>query len=354
MFMPVYSTRDLIPFVNQLEQKILEMNEAFKDWDLNKYRVLQSVNRIDATFTTAMTALVRADEALAEIGTATFRSAASRGKRLEDTLNKLKNEIYEIAATVPANGGGALTEGIFYDELNNAIASVDATIEDGLKLDYRLREIQEMAAYGNVAIQKELYMPYKYSVTNPSSLTIEIPSQDEIVFVDGEVTVLNQEGTPFLDENQQLITGTINTNGIVTLTAIPSDMCYLYFPVQMKFKDIPKEFLYLFMQQMIQKNSRIMEFILTFEKQLLDILQDIDYMKGTQWTPDFSIMRNHQEIVKEGITPKGLNVEVVDGKAHVTFSYNDHPHLSHFILEIWDEAQQRFVPYDGVNGIVQK
>lgn len=48
-------------------------------------------------------------------------------------------------------------------------------------------------------------------------------------------------------------------------------------------------------------------------------------------------MRNHQDVVKEGITPKGLQVQVQDGMANVTFSYADHPHLSHFILEKWDE-----------------
>jgi hypothetical protein len=354
--MPVYSSRDLIPFVNQLEQKINEMNNSFKDWDNNKYKILNAVGRVDSTYTTSMTALVRADEALAEISTACFKSTANRGKRLEDTLNKLKNEIYEIAATIQAEGGGggALTEGVYYDELNNAIASVDATIEDGMKLDYRLREIQEIAATGVDLSNKELYMPYKHSMTDLSTRSFMIPQQDGIVFVDGEVTVLNQEGDPFLDENNRIITGTIDANGQVELSTIPPEPYNLYFPVQMKLKDIPMDFLYLFMQQMLQKNSRILEVVLAFEHQLSHILEDIEYMKGINWTPDFSIMRNHQELVKEGITPKGLSVEVVDGMVHVTFSYNDHPYLSHFILEKWDEEQQKFVPYDGLNGIVNK
>ena len=358
--MPVYSSRDLIPFVNQLEQKINEMNESFKDWNLNKYKILNAVGKVDSTYTTSMTALVRADEALAEISTACFKSTANRGKRLEDTLNKLKNEIYEIAAIIQAEGGGggALTEGVYYDELNNAIASVDATIEDGMKLDYRLREIQEIATTGvNLFDQlsnKELYMPYKYSVTEAAIQSLVIPEQEGIIFVDGEVTVLNEEGDPFLDEDNRIIVGTIDASGQVQLSAAPPEPFHLYFPVQMKLKDIPDDFLYLFMQQMIHKNSRVMKAVLNFEHQINTILEDIEYMKGVNWTPDFSIMRNHQELVKEGITPKGLNVEVVDGMVHVSFSYNDHPYLSHFILEKWDEEQQRFVPYDGLNGIVNK
>lgn len=352
--MPIYNTRDLLPFVNSLEVRLNEMNEGLSQWNTNKNKLIASIAKTDSSYVTAMSALVRADEAMSEIGTATFKSTAQRGKRLEDTLNNLRAEMYEIAETVEKNGGGgALTEGLFYDELNNAIASVDVTIEDGLKLDYRLRELQDMALTGGELSSKNVYMPYKFEVAEPAFHT-NIPQDEEIVFVDGDVTVLSEEGLPFLDENLKIITGTINKDGVVVLSALPPTPYTLYFPVQMKLKNIPEDFLYLFLQQIVQKNSQIMETVLGFETKLGLILDDIELMKGTQWTPDYSIMRNHQDVVKEGITPKGVNVEVIDGMAHVKFSYNDHPYLSHFVVEKWNEEQKKFLPYDGVNGIVSK
>jgi hypothetical protein len=352
--MPIYNNQDLIPFVNQLEQSLLTMNQSLSDWNANKNKIISSIGKTDSTYTTAMSALVRADEAMSEIGTATFKSSAQRGKRLEDTLNNLRAEMYEIAEKVgDGSGGGALTEGMFYDELNNAIASVDVTIEDGLKLDYRLRELQDMALTGGNLSNKNLHMPYKFEVSEPS-MNVVIPEDEEIIFVDGEVTVLNAEGLPFLDENLKIITGTVDDSGNVQLTAMPPEPYTMYFPVQMSMKDIPEDFLYLFLEQILQKNSQVMEVVLGFETKLGTIVTDIELMKGTHWTPDYNIMRNYRDIVKEGITPKGVNVEVVDGMAHLMFSHNDHPHLSHFVAEKWNEETKEWIPYDGVSGIIQK
>lgn len=351
--MPIYNTRDLIPFVNGLEEQLMQMNESLLQWDVNKNKLIASIAKTDSTYTTAMSALVRADEALSEIGTATYKSTAQRGKRLEDTLNNLRAEMYQIAETVGSGGGGSLTEGMFFDELNNAIASVDVTIEDGLKLDYRLRELQDLALAGGDLSSKNVHMPYKYEVNEPVQ-HLTIPASDEIIFVEGEVTVLNAEGLPFLDEKLEVIAGSINDKGEIILSGLPPEAYTLYFPVRMNLKDIPEDFLYLFLQQIVQKNSKVMEVVLGFESKLQAILDDIEQMKGTQWTPDYNIMRNHQDIIKEGITPKGVRTEVVDGMAHVTFSYNDHPQLSHFVVEKWDEETKRFVPYDGINGIVSK
>lgn len=352
--MPIYNSKDLIPFVNILEQRIAEAMASITTWDANKNKIINALPRLDSTYTTALSALVRADEAMSEIGTATFTSAAQRGKRLEDTLNNLKEEVYEIAANaVGSGGGGELTEGVFYEELNNAIASVDATIEDGLKLDYRLRELQDLATTGGSLSDKRVYMPYKYQLDTPVP-AFSVPQADGIVFVDGEVTVLNLEGMPMTGANGRIITATIDATGQVRFSVTPEQSVLLYFPVDMSFGDIPQDFLYLFMQQVLQKNSSMLEVTLGLREQLDEIFADIEAMKGVNWTPDFSIMRNYQDIVKEGITPKGLNVEIVDGKANVMFSYNDHPHLSHFVLERLDPETNNFVPYDGESGIVQK
>lgn len=354
--MPITNTRDLIPFVNELEEKLITINGSLADWEENKFKMLYATNKVEGLQTTATSALVRADEAMAEIGTATFDSSAKRGKRLEDTLQKLKKDVYEIAASVEGSGsgGGELTSGSLYKELNNAIASVDATVEEGLKLDYRLRELQERATVGFNLSSKIMHMPSKHHVPEPSTASFLVPLQQGSVFLEADVTVLDGAGSPFLDEDNTLITGKIKPSGEVLLTALPQEAFTLYFPVEMKMKDIPEDFLNLFMHQVMSKNSRVMEVVLAFENEIEDVISDIEQMKGVDWTPDFSIMRNHQEIVKEGITPKGMDVEVVDGLAHVTFSYNDHPDLSHFIMERWDEEQKRFIPYDGANGIVNK
>lgn len=352
--MPIYSTRDLIPFVNQLEAKIIDMNSSVDQWDAEKYKLINASKKVDNNYKTAIGALVRADEALAEIGTATFKSTARRGKRLEDTLNELRNEMFEIAAQVEGTGGGGeLTGGMFYEELNNAISSVDPTINDGIKLDYRLRDLQDQAAKGIQLSNKELIVAYKHEVDTVVK-PFTLPPEEGIIYVGGDVTVLNQEGNPMLDAGGKIITGTIDPTGLITVTADVLEPSTLYFPVQMKLKDIPDDFLYLFMEQMVKKNSRIMETVLGVEEKINAILKDIEYMKGVDWTPDFSIMKNHQELVKEGITPKGLQVEVKDGMAHATFSYNDHPYLSHFVMERWDEETKTWIPYDGVNGIIQK
>lgn len=349
--MPVYTSRDLIPFVNNLEERINAMMESLSQWNEVKYDLVSLPKQVQTNKQNATTALIRADEAMTEIGTATFRSTEQRGKRLEDTLNKLRSEIYELAQNITGTGGGELTEGVFYDELNNAIASVDVTIEDGLKLDYRLRELASSADIGVKTSEKELVMPYKYEMETPSQEVV-IPEQEGVIFLDAEVTVLNQNGDPFLDQNNEIITGIINSSGKVVLTEIPLQPCRLYFPVQMKFKDIPDDFLYLFAQQMIQKNSRIMEVILTFEDDLKQVIDDVKYMKGVNWTPDISLMKNHQDIIREQITPKGLRVEVKNGIAHLMFSYNDSPELSHFVGECYDEETKSWIPYNGTDGII--
>lgn len=355
--MPITNSRDLIPMVNKLEEKIEEMNLSLGDWEREKYKILNLSSKFDATSNNAMTALIRADEALTEISTACFSSTANRGKRLEDTLVQLKNEVYKIASSVGGNGngtgGGELTKGVLFDELNNAIASVDVNIEDGLKLDYRLRQLQEMALANVEKINKELYIPYKHNV-DVEEESFSIIKANGVVFIDGDVSVLTSDGMPARDEYNRFVKGSITEKGVVTLSTISQKGWVLYFPVRMQFKDIPEDFLYIFLQQMVQKNSKITQILFDLEEVVQSVQEDMKSMKGASWTADFSIMRNHQDVVKEGITPKGLQVQVQDGMANVSFSYADHPHLSHFILEKWDESKKDYVPFDGKQGIVSK
>jgi hypothetical protein len=352
--MPIYNTRDLIPFVNELEARIDGMFVEVDEWRREKGRLLTSLDTISSNRTRSTTALVKADEALAELNSATFEIVAQRGQRLKTLIDQLKAQMFSIAEEVAGSSRAGYDERI-NAEIDNAISSVEAEIEDGLKLDYRLQMIQQIAVEGQALNDKELYMPYVYEwTTNLDQTQIVVPETDGVVFVQGDVTVLTFDGNIVQDEEGNLITGTIDEQGKVTVTASPKQKVKLYFPVQMAFKDVPKDFLLMFMQMMIQKNSEYMKQIAKFQTTLNGLLKDIQAMKGENWTIDFSIMKNHQDIIKESITPKGLQVEVKNGMVHATFSYNDHPYLSHFILERWNEDTKQWEPFDGQNGIIYK
>jgi hypothetical protein len=351
--MPVFDTRNIIPFVNDLETKINGMTTAVDDWKKEKGRILLGLDTINSNKNRSTTALIKADEALSEIGTATFDVVAQRGRRLKTLIDNLKAEVYEIAQNAGGSGGVGFDPRI-NAEVDNAVSSVDAVVADGLKLDYRLHKITEVAMKGEALSEKDMVIPQievfnDLMVSNP----VLTPAAG-ILFIEGDVTVLGEDGEPLLDADNDLITGSVDVNGQVNLSAAPGKTVKLIFPAEMDMKDIPKDFLYVFLQTVIQKNSNYMQDILNFQNLLRDVLTDIRAMKGENWTADYSIMRNHQELVKESITPKGLQVEVKDGMAHATFSYNDHPALSHFVVEKLDATTNQWVPYDGSNGVITK
>ena len=352
--MPVYNTRELIPFVNELEARINGMNVEVDEWRKEKGRILTSLDTINSNRVRSTTALVKADEALTELNTATFDIVAQRGQRLKTLIENLKKQMFDIAQEAGSGKAVGYDERI-NAEIDNAVSSVEAEVEDGLKLDYRLRKIQEIAMEGKTLSEKDLYLPYVYELDHDlDQTTISLPPLGGIEFLQGEVAVLRMNGDIITDEEGNIISGTIDEKGVVTLTAAPKEEVKLYFPVQMELKEIPKDFLLIFMQMMVQKNSEYMRQIAKFQNTLADIIKDIQAMKGENWTIDFSIMRNHQDIIKESITPKGLQIEVKNGMVHASFSYNDHPYLSHFVLEKWNEDTQQWEPFDGAHGIVYK
>lgn len=355
--MPIYNTKNIVDFVNNLESKLNEVGSITEDWDKNKAKVLTSISKIEGINVNAVQSLVKADEALSELSTATFTSAAARGKRLEDTLNKLKQSIFSAIENGDiigiGSGGGELTGGMFYEELNNAIAEVDPTIEDGIKLDYRLRSIQEMAARGEKVGTKDMLLPQKYFLEIPKDIFVDIPKKEDQRFVLGDVTVLGEDLLPTY-QNDEMITGTISEEGRVILTAIPEKPVYLYYPVQMDFLDIPQEFGYLFFDLLLDKHSPIMRSIVKIQDIIDTLAYDLDYMKGEKWTPDFSIMSNHKDFLRETLTPKGINVDVQNGQSVVSFSYEDNEMLSHFIAETWNEETQKWEPINNNGGVINK
>jgi len=349
--MPVYSTRDLIPFVNKLEERVEALNSSISDWIAQKNRILTSIDDMQGSRNLALTSLAKADEALSEIGTATFNVVANRGQRLNKLIQELKNEMYIIAQN--AKGGKGYDPRI-NKEIDNAVSSVDSVIEDGLKLDYRLRQLQEAAMHGVHLSEKEIIFPYMTDTIMVTDTSIVLEPIEGFQFVDGEVTVLDEKGMPAVNRFNEFVSGTIDSSGNIELTDIPVTPVKIYFPVEAAFKDIPADFLRIFLQTIVQKNNEQFKKLMVFENLLGEILSDIRSMKGQNWTVDFSIMRNHQDIIKESITPKGLHVEVKNGLAYASFSYNDHPYLSHFILEKWDEESKKFVPFDGKSGVIPK
>ncbi|SFJ65794.1 hypothetical protein SAMN02799624_05417 [Paenibacillus sp. UNC496MF] len=350
--MPVSNTNELIPFVNQLEAKLNDLSTSMSSWQQNKGAILAAVPQVAINKTNAITAIVKAEDALAELNTATFGVVAAKGQKLKKLLEDLKAQVVEIAE----NASGTGVESYIKDEVNNAIAEVDSVVDDGLKLDFRLRRIQEMAQDSLDFINRDIVMPYKLELThNVTETVIQVPAEEGIIFLDGLVTVLDENGEKgFLTSSNRLLLGSIDVTGQIILDEAPKQPVRLYFPVQMKFKDVPDDFLYFLLETVVSKTSPLMEMLQRFEKMLTGVLTDIEAMKGVEWTADFSIMRNQKEIVTESITPKGLMVTVQDGMAHATFSYNEHPLLSHFILEKWDEDANDWKPYDGDHGIIAK
>jgi hypothetical protein len=350
--MPISNTKDLIPFVNQLEARLNDLNASMASWQENKGAILSAVPQVNVNRTNAITAIVKAEEALAELSTATFGVAAAKGQRLKKLLEDLKEQVIQIAQNVTGTG----VEPYIKNEINNAIAEVDSVVDDGLKLDYRLRRIQEMAQHSLDFINRDIVMPYKVELNyNVGDTIIQLPKEEGIIFVEGVVTVLDENGEKgLLTSNNSLLTGRIDENGLVLLDEAPKKPVRLYFPVKMQFKDVPDDFLYFLLETVVSKTSPLMEMLMRFEKMLTGVLADIESMKGQDWTIDFSIMRNHKELVMESITPKGLSISVQDGMAHVTFSYNDHPFLSHFVVEKWDEEENTWKPYDGQYGVIMK
>lgn len=349
--MPITDTRNIIPFVNNLEARIVSFENDLRSWNENKSEIISIVPRVSQNRSQAISAIVKAEEALAELNTATFGVVASKGQRLKKLLDDLKQSVYEIAQ----NATPSSFSDRYAQEIDHAVSEVDSMVQDGLKLDYRLRQIQEKAQVGVDQSNKEIVVPYKHEIaSNLNSISVQVPEQEGVQFIEGDVTVLNESGDKgILDANGNLITGRINSEGYIVLSAIPRQPVNLYFPVKMQQKNVPEDVLYFLLNTVVQKTSPLMEQLMRFEQTLTDIISDIANMKGINWTVDHSIMSNHQNIVKEAITPKGLDLEVRDGMIYVRFSYNDHPYLSHFVLERLD-SNNKWQPYDGEQGIINK
>lgn len=353
--MPITNSKDIINFVNGLEQSIIKLQKDIVSWNENSEDLINSRGELTNTSTIARQTMVRADNALAEINTAVIASTATAGRRLDDTLKKLKQDIYlaiENGDIVGVGGGGEVTSGEVYEEINNAIAEVDPTIQSGLRLDYRLKELYNLANAGSLALEKKIYTPRKFVPGEVTDLTVQGEVSVTEKFVAGEVTVLDETLLPIIGGAGDFITATIDETGLITFSEIPTKRMILFYPIEIEFKDVEKDFLYIMMEMLLKKNNPLMQQVLGISTHLNNILADIEAMKGAEWTVDFSIMSNHLDIIKESITPKGVYLSVEDGKTNVSFSYTDSPLISHFVAEKFDEGTGEWVPANANGGII--
>ncbi|WDI05097.1 hypothetical protein PUW25_26365 (plasmid) [Paenibacillus urinalis] len=352
--MPITDTRNIVQFVNDLESRINNLDQDLLDWENNKTQILNALPQINLNRTNAITAIVKAEDALAELNTATYGVVAAKGQRLKKLLDDLKAQVIEIAENAP--GKGVEIDSYIQDEINNAIAGVDSAIHDGLKLDYRIRQVQDMAQEGVEFAQKEIILPFSHKTINPlNHYEVQLEPQEGVEYVRGDLTVLDASGDRVvLGTNQEAITGTVYESGLIILSESPKVPVTLIYPARLNFNDVPEDFLYYTLQMMLSKSSPTLTFVQKVESIVTEILTDVRYMKGTNWTVDHSIMRNRKDILLESITPKGLQVDVQNGNVHAMFSYNDHPNLKHFVLEKLNPETNEFEPYDGAEGIISK
>lgn len=355
--MPITNSKDIINFVNGLEQHIFNLQSDIYSWNTSKEEISDSLSELGNTSTMARQTMIRADNALAEINTAVIASTALQGRRLDDTLKKLKNDIFlaiENGDIVGLGGGGEVTSGEIYEEINNAIANVDPMILPGLRLDHRLQEIYNLANTGAAALEKDIFVPRKFIPGDITSLTLQGEVLSTERFVAGEVTVLDENSLPIIGSKNELITAQIDESGLITLSEIPMVRTVLFYPIEIEFKDVERDFLYILMEMMLKKNHPMMQQVMMISSNLNGILEDIEAMKGANWTVDFSIMQNHLDIMREAITPKGVYLTVEDGKTNLSFSYQDSPLISHFVVEKLDPATGEWMPANENGGIINK
>ena len=355
--MPITNSKDIIGFVNGLEQSILALQRDIRSWNDSKEEITNSTVELSNTSTIARQTMIRADNALSEINTAVIASTALAGKRLDDTLKKLKQDIFlaiENGDIIGIGGGGEVTSGEIYEEINNAIANVDPMVLPGLRLDHRIQEVYNLANAGASALEKDIYIPRKFVPGEITTLTIQGDVLSTEKFVAGEVTVLDENALPIIGSKNELITAQIDEAGLITLSEIPLVKTVMYYPIEIEFKDVERDFLYVLMEMLLKKNNPMMQQVMMLSTNLNGILEDIEAMKGVNWTPDFSIMQNHMDIVKEAITPKGVYLTVEDGKTNLSFSYEDSPLISHFVVEKFDADSGEWMPANENGGIINK
>lgn len=360
--MPITNTRDVIPFVNELEKDIERLTKDLGTWLAERQKVQGYSSEIAEIRFRSTGAFSRAEEALMELGNATSGVVALKGQRLKKVLEDLKKEVKVIAeeAAAGGGGGGAFFDERITDEINNAVAGMSSLIPDGLKLDARIQQVADLAAQGGDLGNKEMVVPIKRTVQYLGQNEIILPEDADIRYIDGEVALVDETGDAVLTTQGKAAVAQVRAidggaRGVVTFPAVQLGNYSIFFPAEVELHAWPREAMESVLGATISRTSPTFRKIAEFDTQLQLIQKTMKEMQGKNWTADISLMKNHQDIIRESITPKGLHIDhIAEGKVNVSFSYSDHEQLSHFVLERLDEETKSWQPYDGEQGIVEQ
>lgn len=176
-------------------------------------------------------------------------------------------------------------------------------------------------------MEKKIIIPKIYTsedvVTTDS---IKIPTQEDEEIVIGSVNIVDQSTGQIIIRNGMQVTGTINEEGEVFFNQAPRSDIRIVYGVKVLLNELPEDFL----KRHFYTDDD--------ERNMLTIIDDINELE--------------KDLIKENIKPTGLYTNTTEKGTTITFSYTDDPNLDYFVLERFDEATGRWVPYDGKEGII--
>ncbi|AOQ24741.1 hypothetical protein MTAT_04600 [Moorella thermoacetica] len=259
---------------------------------------------------------------------------------IETNIVNLGNRVkaLEQNGPPPSSGGGGSNGGELgpvAQEILNAISGVEAP--DGFKLDKRLDDIYNGVLdasnrLDNLAFitEKELLIPRKILTGAVAKTEYQLPVPAYGHYVAGPVTVYDLSGTRLLKIGEKPVTATITVSGKVTFDQIPYQQVTLVYILAVNLKDLPQDFL-----------TTTIEILRSNTATLSDVLDLQNRMRQSE-----------EALQLERITPRGLYTQAIGSTVYVTWSYEDSPDISHFVLERYDENTGEWVPFDGLYGIV--
>ncbi len=255
---------------------------------------------------------------------------------IETNIVNLGNRVKAIESNgAPPPSGGGTDLGPVAQEIINAIAGVNAP--DGFKLDKRFDDIYSGVLDADTRLdnivfvtEKELLIPRKILTSAVAKTEYQLPVPAYGHYVAGPVGVFDLSGKRTLKINNKVVTATISTGGKVVFDQIPYQQVTLVYILAVKLKDLPQDFLTTTID-ILQSNTAT----------LSDVLDLQDRMT-----------KSEANLQLERITPRGLYTQAIGSTVYVTWSYEDSPDISHFVLERYNEDTGEWIPFDGLYGIV--
>lgn len=175
-------------------------------------------------------------------------------------------------------------------------------------------------------MEKKIIIPKIYTSDDVvTTESIQIPIHEEEVVV-GPVNIVDQATGQVILRNGMQVTGTIDDEGTVFFNQAPRSDIRIVYGVKVLLSELPEDFL----KRHFYTDDD--------ERNMLTIIDEINELE--------------KDLIKENIKPTGLYTNTTEEGTTITFSYTDDPNLDYFVLERFDEATGRWVPYDGKEGII--